>query len=92
MFIKAGLEMSFPICGDDGVISKKETHWFFDCLSASGLMGLDLVELQLHSSEMQRLIGEPSSISLYQLIEKLITCLLKYGMVKESLKQIGRLI
>ena len=58
IFASAGLQLVYPISGESGIISKREISGLFDCLSTQGLFGLDLVAVQMHASEMQKILGQ----------------------------------
>lgn len=74
--------MIYPISGQTGIISKFEVYGLMGNLPVQGLLELDLAEVQHHVSKMQSLL-DPSGLhlSLYDLQEKMVSCLLSKGLL-----------
>ena len=57
IFADSGLDLLYPISGASGIISKNEINNLFDCMTAKGLLNINLIDLQHHVSSMQTILG-----------------------------------
>ncbi len=81
LFTAAGLDMVYPVIGQSGIITKGQIFGLMDCLSTNGLLNLDIPQLQQLVSRMQCILSA-DPITLFNLTERYVFCLLAKGLLK----------